>query len=153
MGAADSLCRHFRTPSSVHFNISFYSEAPSFIGSIPYGFDSARQRSGSEVRSKTAFQYLANLRGEGRRCEGGVTGIGQGCPSEHWSIRGLRGLRAQSRASGSVRPRTPRPPPGRGWNSVIWPWHRNRGGPGRAWGSKPALVPTAQKLQTTEGRR
>lgn len=62
MGAADSLCRHFRTPFSVHFNISFYSEAPSFIGSIPYGFDSARQQSGSEVRSKTAFQYLANLR-------------------------------------------------------------------------------------------
>lgn len=118
------------------------------------GFDGARQRSGSEVRSKNgAFQNVANLRGEGRRCEAGVTGICQGCPSERWDIRAPRGLGARSRASGSARPRTRRPPPGRGWSSVTWPWRRNRGGPGKAWGSEPAQVPAAQKLRTTEGGR
>lgn len=137
-------------PHRVQFNTSLCSKALLFIGSIQTGFTQRGSKVG--VRSG-AFQYLANLRGEGRRCEGGVTGIPQGCPSEHWSIRGLRGPGAQSRASGNVRPRTRRPPPGRGWNSGIWPWRRNRGEPERAWGSEPAQAPTAQKLRTAEGGR
>lgn len=69
------------------------------------------------------------------------------------STWGLGSLGVQSHGSGTGHLRTPLPPLGRGSSSSSWPWRRSCGGPGRAWESKPAPAPAAQRPRTTEEGR